>query len=184
MVKKCREKPADKRLKRVEPEMGAYSGNGISDTEVRRQDAGSPGRSELDVRRGQRSESHDIRLNHSAISIIRPDISEEHALDSLQSGLSAKQERRVEVPASTINHSASLRGIGPEQPQRTSDAVSAESENRLVMKRASRVELPDIAPNHSSIGPKPKPSPKRPSLRTAFRSLYSHVKNAPKRRDK
>jgi len=67
-----------KKLDQIEPESGAYSGNGILDTEIRLPSFDLPDRSELDMLRGSRVELPDIGPNHfSAIeSETEPSVSD------------------------------------------------------------------------------------------------------------
>jgi hypothetical protein len=71
MIQRSWQKLFKKKTGRIEPESGAYSGNGILDTEIRQRSFDLPDRSELDVLRGSRVELPDIGPNH--FSAIEPE---------------------------------------------------------------------------------------------------------------
>jgi hypothetical protein len=71
MIQRSWQKLFKKKTGRIEPESGAYSGNGILDTEIRQRSFDLPDRSELDVLRGARVELPDIGPNH--FSAIEPE---------------------------------------------------------------------------------------------------------------
>lgn len=71
MIRMSLQKLFRKKLDQIEPESGAYSGNGILDTEIRLPSFDLPDRSELDMLRGSRVELPDIGPNH--FSAIEPE---------------------------------------------------------------------------------------------------------------